>query len=1058
MSRKILPILVSFLLIPGLALAQQGTVAGTVVDAESGESLPGASVQIPTEDAGTATDAEGEFSLRIAPGEYELRVSFVGYQEATRTVNVQSGSTNQIRVRLQPSQAELDEVVVTGVASGTQTEKLGFDVASVSADDLAEVPGTDPGNALRGKIAGAQVVQGSGDPASDPSIQLRGATTIQGDRDPLVIVDGTITSGGLKDISMQDVESIEVTKGAAASSLYGSLAGNGVIQIRTKSGSEDGGLNANFRSEVGASQVAGDYPTATRHPWKLQDIEVELPNGDTRTVSGEEEVQNLPDGVKVLSWPGRANENFDTEDNGNRLFDNPFPATYDNVGNAVTSKLTTNNYASISGSEEAFDFNVSFENYQQEGVIEPVDSYDRNTFRVKGDYSPEGRLSVSANASYVSANAPVVEEQGQGDNYFYSLLTADAFIDMTEKNEEGDYAFEPTGYDVQQSNYSNPFYVAQNRTWSFDRERLFGGVEATFDILDNWSLTGRQSIDRTDERTQFFTPRGYQTPDDDEFLASGFDQRFDDQREDFISEVSTTYEDEIGDLAYTATAKYLYEKRELDDLSLEGAGYPSSGIRDVGTTDSDNYDVGSTLEEEKTEDYFFNLDLDYQDTYIVSGLVRRDGSSLFGEDERWQTYFRGSLAYRLTQDFDIPNVSQLKLRGAYGTSGSRPPFEAQYETYNATSAGLQVETLGNSRLRSSTIHETEIGIDATFLQRFNLTVNYANSRTEDDYLQVPLSGNVGYTNQYQNIGEVESTAWEANLQSQVLTGDEGPSWNIGATFSRVRQEITDLGDMPAFTRSLNEPNNNPALNLFRVEEGVPFGAMYGNKILTSIDDLTVVDGEVVNRGGDSPDDFEINSHGYVIPAGTEGTPDEQPVFMVEENGQKATTQIGNTRPDFEVGFTSNFNWKGLGLYALVDWNQGGEVYNYNKQLMYFNYRHEDQQEFAEEGKDITYSDGSGTIYNQGAASSHFVEDGSYVKLREVSLSYTLDQSLIENTLGTGALNSLRFSIIGRNLLTFTDYTGWDPEVGLRSDSNNFRLDEFAYPNFRTFTGSVSVQF
>jgi hypothetical protein len=480
------------------------------------------------------------------------------------------------------------------------------------------------------------------------------------------------------------------------------------------------------------------------------------------------------------------------------------------------------------------------------------------------------------------------------------------------------------------------------------------------------------------------------------------------------------------------------------------------------TTDNENYSIGSFTSEEKTENFFFNLDLDYQDTYILSGLIRRDGSSLFGEDERWQTYFRGSVAYRLTEDFDIPNVSELKLRGAYGSSGNRPPFSAQYETYSATESGLQVQNLGNSELRSSTIFETSVGIDATFLQRFNLTVNYADSRTEDDYLQVPLAGGVGFNNQFQNIGEVESTTWEASLESQILTGDDGPSLSVGATFSRVRQEITDLGGSPAFTRdpaSLDSDNTDaPALALFRVEEGVPFGAMYGNKLLTSLDQLTIVDGEVLNSGGSSIDDFTVNNQGYVIPAGTEGTSAEQPVYMVNQDGQKEVTQIGNTRPDFQVGFRSNFTWKGLGVYALLDWSQGGDVYNYSKQLLYFNYRHEDQQDFAEQGKDIAYSDGSSNLYNQGGASSHFVEDATFVKLRELSVSYTLDQSLIQNILGISAVERVKFSVIGRNLLTLTDYSGWDPEVGLRSDANNFKLDEYAYPNFRTFTGAVSVQF
>ncbi|WP_263841040.1 SusC/RagA family TonB-linked outer membrane protein [Salinibacter sp.] len=1056
----------ALLLLPGLAWAQQGTVTGTITEAETENPLPGATVQVQGEGTGTASGSDGQYRIEGVPaGEQTIRVSFVGYQPQERTVNVPAGGTIRANFQLRTSQAELDEVVVTGVATGTDTEKLGFDVAQVSGDALSEVPATDPANALRGKVAGAQIAEGSGAPGVSPSIQLRGATSITGDRSPLVIVDGVITSGGLSDISMQDVTSIEVTKGAAASSLYGSLAGNGVIQIQTQDGAQTGDLDVTVRSEVGASQVAGDYPSATRHPWTVEGMEVQLPNGNTETVSGnnaQEQVRNFPDGTKILSWPGRSNETFDVEEDGTRLFDNPFPSTFNNVENAVTSKLNTTNFVSIAGTQEEFNYKVSYENFQQDGILEPVGSYNRNTFRFNGDYSPEGRLSVSANASYVTSSGPVIEEQGQDDNYFYGLLTADPYIDMTEKNDQGEFAFEPTGYDVQQSNFSSPYYVAQNRTWENDQNRLFGGVELNFDILDNWVLTGRQSIDRTNLRTELFYPKGYQTPDDDALLESGLDNREDDQRQDLITEVSTTYNDEFRDLAYTATAKYLYEQREIDDLFLEGAGFPASGIRSVGATDSENYSIGSFTSEEKTENFFFNLDLDYQDTYILSGLVRRDGSSLFGEDERWQTYFRGSLAYRLTEDFDIPNVSELKLRGAYGTSGNRPPFSAQYETYNATESGLQVQNLGNSELRASTIFETSIGIDATFLQRFNLTVNYSDSRTEDDYLQVPLPGGVGFSNQFQNIGEVESTTWEASLDSQVLTGDDGPSWSVGATFSRVRQEITDLAGAPAFTRdpaNLDSDNTEaPALSLFRVEEGVPFGAMYGNKLLTSLDQLTVVDGEVLNSGGSSRDDFMINNQGYVIPAGTEGTPNEQPVYMVNEDGGTAVTQIGNTRPDFQVGLRSNFTWKGFGVYGLLDWSQGGDVYNYSKQLLYFNYRHEDQQDFAEQGKDISYSDGSSNIYNQGGPSSYFVEDATFVKLRELSISYTLDQNLLQSAFGVGAVERIKLSVIGRNLFTITDYSGWDPEVGLRSDANNFKLDEYAYPNFRTFTGSVSVQF
>lgn len=1044
--------LLLLMLLPGLALAQDGTVEGAVTDAETDDPLPGATVQVVGTNVGTATGANGQYELSVPAGTQTIQVSFVGYETAERQVQVQAGATTTADFSLAPAAEELGEVVVTGVATGTQTAKLGFEVAKVSTEALEEVPATDPGNALRGKVAGVQIVQGSGDPAAGPDIRLRGSTSIEGSQQPLIIVDGVITRGGLSDISMQDVESIEVTKGAAASSLYGSLAGNGVIQIRTKDGSETSGVRVDVRTEFGASQVARDYPTATRHPWTMDEITVETPDGETLTINGEDEVSQIPAGSRVLEWAGRSDENFAADG----LYDNPFPVLYDNIDNAVTSKAFNTNYVSIAGSQEDFNYKVSLENFRQGGVIEPVDDYDRNTFRVNAAYRPNDRLDVSVNASYVSTSAPVIEEQGQGDNYFYSILTADPYMDVTERNEDGQFAFQPTGYDVQQSNWSNPFYVAQNREWNFDRERLFGGVQIGYRITDNWSVQARQSIDRTDERTEQFYPVGFQTPDDDAQLASGTDFRDDIVERDLISELSTQYGFEVNDLAVTAVAKYLYEDRTFDSFDAFGSGFAARGIRDIGALSPDTYDIGSTVTEERTENYFLNLDLDYQDTYILSGLIRRDGSSLFGADERWQTYFRGSLAYRLTEDFEIPNVSELKLRTSYGSSGNRPPFEAQYETFSATPAGLVLESLGNTELRSSTIYELTSGIDATFLQRFTLSFTYARQRTTDDYLQVPLAAATGYATQYQNIGEVQSSSFEATLEGQILRPRNGPSWNVGLTFARVRQEITDLGARPPFTRN-TVGSDGTAINIFRVQEDVPFGAMYGNKLLTSLDQLTVVDGTVLNAGGSSVEDFEINNQGFVIPVGTEGTADEQPVYMVDETGQTSVVQIGNTQPDFNMGFRSNFNWRGLGVYALLDWSQGGEVYNYTKQLLYFNYRHEDQQEFAEQGKHYAYSGASSSIYNRSNPSSYFVEDASYLKLRELALSYTLDRDLLQPVLGD-AVNRVKLSIVGRNLFTITDYTGWDPEVGLRSNSTNFRLDEYAYPNFRTFTGSLSFQF
>ena len=248
--------------------AQSGSITGTVYDAITGESLPGVTIQLEEISVGTATNIDGKYTINNVPdGTYTLLASFIGFRNNEMIVNI-TGSELILDIVLNEDIFGLDEIVVTGVGVGTDTKKLGFSVAKISEDNLQAVPATDPGNALRAKIAGVTVVQATGDPLSSPDIRLRGTTTIQGSPDPLIIIDGVITNGSLRDINMSDVQSMEVIKGAAGASLYGSLAGNGVIQIITKRSSEKIGVpEFTYRSEYGFSEIAVDYPVATKHPF-----------------------------------------------------------------------------------------------------------------------------------------------------------------------------------------------------------------------------------------------------------------------------------------------------------------------------------------------------------------------------------------------------------------------------------------------------------------------------------------------------------------------------------------------------------------------------------------------------------------------------------------------------------------------------------------------------------------------------------------------------------------------------------------------------------------------
>lgn len=1031
---KKLQFLALALFLPVIASAQSGSLSGTISDAD-GEPLAGATVYIASIQKGDQADTNGEYVISSIPaGTYTIRVTFVGYRTFETTVNVGSGETVQ-DVTLAEDTFGLDEVVVTGVGIGTDTKKLGFSVSKVDEAALQAVPAADPGNALRGKVAGVTIVQASGDPLAGPDIRLRGSTTINGSQEPLIIIDGVITDGSLRDINMSDVQSLEVVKGAAGASLYGSLAGNGVIQIITKRGADKIGTpQVTVRSEYGFSEIAEDYPSATKHPF-INDP----------TLSN--------DGL-VTAWPGYGNYDAD------RRFDNDFPVVYDNINNLFTNNPFNSNFASVAGSAENYNYSASFENFIQGGVLENLDDYTRNSFRLNADFLPTDKFKATFSSSFITVDAPRVEEQGQGDNFFYSVLTTQPFINLTERNANGDPSNAPTGYDIQDSNFENPLYVAANRDRSIDRNRFIAGATLEYKINENIVLNARQSLDRTESNRTTYYPRGFQTPEPDISKNNGSEFRSAEKFSTSISELWATYSKSFEEINFTAIAKYLYEDREYTYFDAFGRDYPANGIRNIDALDPTTYDISSFDSEQRAENFFLNAVVDYNDKLIIDGLIRRDGSSNFGPNERWHTYFRGSLAYRITEDVEINNVDEWKVRVSYGTSGQRPGFNDQYEFFTATPNGLIKNQLGNRNLKASTVGEFELGTNIAFLERFSLEANYAVTNVKDDYLDVPLSSAAGgFRTQTRNIGEIENKSIEFALEGLILN-DKDMDWTFNTTWARTTQEITDLGGVPPYTRN----NAGGAIPLFRVEEGQPYGAMYGNKLATSLSQLTVDgSGNVLNAGVDTNgdgnltvDDFEVNSHGYVVPKGTHGTAAEQVTFIVDENGEKTVERIGDTNPDFQMGFSTTFSIKGLTLYALVDWVQGGDVYNYTKQLLYFNDRHKDQQDFAAQGFDVGYADGASQIYNGADGSSFFVEDASYVKLREVALSYTINNDNL-GSIGD-YVDEIRLSVSGRNLLTFTDYTGWDPEVALRNNATNFRLDEYAYPNYRTYTGSIQIRF
>jgi len=392
------------LLVVASAHAQR-TVSGKVTD-DVGEGLPGVNVVIKGTTTGTTTDIDGNYQLQLNDGDV-LVFSFVGFE----TQEVNTGGRTVIDVTM-GGVTELQEVVVTGVTEGTSAKKLSFSVNKVNEDLLNEAPALDAGNALRGKVAGVQIVQSSGLPGNAASINLRGSTTLSGSStQPLIIVDGIITppgSAGLADIPMNDVESIEVLKGAAGSSLYGSLAGNGVIQIITKRGSQEyGKTRVTFRSEYGTNEILRKIDLSESHAFSLN-----------------------ADGSYELDENGQRIN--DTE----QIFDNPYPRIFDQQEIVFPGRNFNNNFISIGSTTEKTNFYASFDNLKNEGLVPGQLPYERQSIKVNVDHAISDRLDAGISAGYISSDGTTPQEGGQ-TGFIYGALLAEPDIDLNAPNPDG---------------------------------------------------------------------------------------------------------------------------------------------------------------------------------------------------------------------------------------------------------------------------------------------------------------------------------------------------------------------------------------------------------------------------------------------------------------------------------------------------------------------------------------------------------------------------------------------------------------------------------------------
>ncbi len=1017
------------------AQSQAGRVAGQVTDSASTQPL--AAVQITLSSGATRllarTTPEGRYTVNNVPaGTYSFEALRLGFRRVVRgNLIVTAGATLTYNVRMEPAALSLQAVVTTGVVDPSSGTRVPFTVGRVSAEDLP-VPATNALESIQGKIAGVSAVP-QGQAGSGTDIILRTPTSISKSNSPLIVVDGVIQTDAFgassADLQSMDIESVEVVKGAAGASLYGARAASGVINIRTKrgGGGGDGATRFTVRSEYGSNSIDNRVRWANSHFYLVND-RGEWVNAAGAVVPRE---QRVPEAAAT------------------RFQDNEYApgAAFNQVERFFDPGNFARNSLNISQNTGKTNWFFSYVNGREDGVVLNSGRYNQDDFRLNLDHRPRSNLSIGISAYHMRSS-----RQNVYDDTFFDLINQAPDVDLRLPDPDGTpYIYQPDF----EGREENPLYVLSTEQNTRKRTRTQGALEMKFAPFSWLTFDANLSYDRSDRATDFFLDQGKKT----EGFANGGPgdiSRFSGLTDALNASVSGNLLKQLGAFTFRSTFRGLLERETNELTTATGNQFSTPGVRSL--NNALNRFVSSTSETIRTNSYFISTAADWRGKLIVDALLRQDGSSLFGPEEQENWYYRYSGAYRLSAEkwWPVKAITEFKVRASIGTAGGRPSFNDQYETYNfIEGGGLQKQNLGNRFLKPELSEETEFGIDAIIKDRYSIQISRARQTTSDQLILVPLAGFFGYANQWQNAGTVQGNTWEGTLEAQLIRRPNF-TWRAGVVADRSRNQITE------FNRSCFTVNTIA----FRCA-GETLSAMYGFSFMKKESQLAP---DAVARSSE----FGVNDDGLLVWVGAGNTFREGeskrlwgtsstigtttygwglPITSVDSVGNTAVTKIGDGTPKFRFGVTNTIGWGGMQLFMLWDTQVGGNVYNRTNQRMYQFGRSSDVDQggkLQEYKKPVDYYV---SLYAANSPADFFVEDASFVKLRELSIKYRLP-SRFAPTLARFGAQGASFSLIGRNMLTITKYKGYDPEVGTVLN----RFDSFVYPRYRTVTGSVELTF
>lgn len=1002
--RLLLPVLIFLLIFFNQTASQSSYAQETVNGGEvpitgqvsdpNGQPLIGVTITVVGTERGTVSDVEGNYSISVPEGS-SLSFSSIGYEPQTIAI----GDQSTINVTLMEEVAALDEVVVIGYGTQRRSDLTGS-VAQVGAREVNAFPATNVLQSLNGRAAGVQVSQTTGAPGAGLNVRIRGTNSIQGGNEPLYVVDGFPIFGNNPTIlNNMDVESVEILKDASATAIYGSRGANGVIIITTKQGREgDTRVDVDFSYSEQTLRKELDLMNAQEY---ARFYNIQAANDNVEPYFSETEVGGFGEG---FDWQDFVFQKAPMQSSGVNV----------NGGNAKTR------------------FSVSGSYLGQEGIVKGSD-YNRYSLRSNVDHDISDQFNVSLSSTFTNLATARRDSDGgaRGNSMIGAALSAPPTL--TPYHPDGSYRVLANAYPFMAPDIINPINFINEQSTEIKANVILANAAFNFKPIPDLTIKISGGIENRDDRTDQYTSTGFINSNGGANVSTS-------QFRSLLSENTVSYNKTFNEVhALSAVIGVTYQNFLTTFLAGSGVGFLTdvSESHDLGAAENPGI-PGSGYAKSELVSYLGRINYSFNNKYLFTVSFRSDGSSKYSEGNKWGYFPSGAVAWRISEENflkDNPWISDLKLRGSWGLTGSQA-IDA-YATLNQLQSGKTVfgselyttfapGTRLPGDLKWETTEQLDIGLDmGLFQNRVLLTADYYIKNTRDLLNTVTLPSSLGFITTLQNIGEVQNKGFELGIDAHVLSGKF--NWDLVGNISFNRNKVIRLSNgedvLGAFADVIVIRDN---LNILR--EGRPIGQFWG--YMENGYDET---GQIMYR--------DLNNDG-----------------SIDANDK---TYIGDPNPDFIYGLNSIMSFQNFELTLFFQGSQGNDIFNLSSipSTMDYSSGVNMPREVLLDHWSPTNAQAKYPIISRNTSilvSDRWVEDGSYLRLRNIQLAYNFP---VQN-FGIDWMYQLQIYISGQNLWTSTKYSWWDPEVNSRGGGNSTAqgIDHYSYPTAKTYTVGIRAGF